>query len=1399
MATHDYNIANQTGANFRADLNNALSAILSNNASATEPTTTTAYMLWVDTGNNLLKMRNSSDDGWVTLPVSITTSNTVDIDGGTVNTITSLSFSSGETVTTILDEDDLSSDSASALATQQSIKAYVDSQVTAQDLDFQGDTGGALSIDLDSETFTISGGNGIDTSGALNTLTIAIDSSVVTLTDTQTLTNKTIDADSNTISNLEVDNLKSGVLDTDLSDVSASDDTIASAKAIKTYVDSQVTAQDLDFQADSGGALSIDLDSETFTINGGTGIDTVGSENTVQINIDSTVATLSDTQTLTNKTIDADNNTVSNLEVDNLKSGVLDTDLTSVSSSDDTLASAKAIKTYVDAQVTAQDLDLTDGTTSISIDLDSEELSVLGGTGVTSTASGNGVTLAIGQDVGTTADVTFNTVSADLTGDVTGDVTGTVSSIANHSTSDLSEGTNLYYTQARFDTAFAAKDTGDLTEGTNLYYTDERVDDRVSNLLVAGSNVTLTYNDVANTLTIAATEDNLSNNTTDDLAEGSTNLYYTDERVDDRVANLIQDGTGITWSYVDASGTLTPTISLSPFSTSDLSEGTNLYYTTARFDSAFSGKSTTDLTEGTNLYYTTARFDSAFSGKSTSDLTEGTNLYYTDSRFDTRLATKTTSDLTEGSNLYFTTARIDSHLSGGTGVTYSSGTISIGQAVGTTDNVTFGDVIVSGDLTVSGTTTTVNTETVTIADNIIVLNSNATGTPSENSGIEIERGDATNKTLIWDETNDKWTVGSETFVAATFEGNVTGNVTGQVSDISNHDTDDLAEGASNLYYTTARFDSAFSGKTTSDLTEGTNLYYTTARANSDFDTRLATKSTTDLAEGTNLYYTTARFDTAFSGKDTDDLTEGATNLYYTDARVDSHLSGGTGVTYSSGVISIGQSVGTGDSVTFAGVTSDFTGDIEGAVKFTAKADVALTKGQVVYISGISGDVPTVNLADADNASAMPAFGLVYANANQNAEVEIITFGSLSGFDTSSFTVGKTVYVSTTAGSLTTTAPTGESSLIQNIGMVQRSHATAGIIKVGGAGRTNATPNLNSGKIFYGNGSNQSTPTTLDTSIVPENTNLYYTDARFDTRFSSKDTDDLTEGATNLYYTTARFDTAFSGKDTDYLSEGVSNLYFTDERVDDRVSNLLVGGTGITVTYNDVANTLTIDGSAQYGDSDVESYLDSGTSTPTFASAIISGDLTVDTSTLAVDSTNNRVGILDATPAVTLDVGTATDAIFVPKGTTAQRPTGVDGYFRYNTDDAQFEGYVNGSWGAIGGAGGNYSALSTDIFSGDGSTVDFTLSQNITDENNLVVFIDGVFQAHNTFTVSGTTLTFSTAPVSGRVITAYGVKNNLAATISQTLTVIGRSANVNVGITSGNLNVEARSGTISVGV
>jgi hypothetical protein len=240
------------------------------------------------------------------------------VEGGTINatTINTLTFGSLNdgtiTATAFVDEDDMTSDSATLIPTQQSVKAYVDSQVTAQDLDFQGDTGGALSIDLDSEALTIAGGTGLDTVGSGNTVTVAIDSTVATLTGSQTLTNKTIDVDNNTVSNIEVDNLKSGVLDTDLTSVAATDTTLASAKAIKTYVDAQITAEDLDLTTDSG-TIAIDLDSETLSILGGTGLDSSATGNAVTIAIDSTVATLTGTQTLTNKTIDAASNTLSNI------------------------------------------------------------------------------------------------------------------------------------------------------------------------------------------------------------------------------------------------------------------------------------------------------------------------------------------------------------------------------------------------------------------------------------------------------------------------------------------------------------------------------------------------------------------------------------------------------------------------------------------------------------------------------------------------------------------------------------------------------------------------------------------------------------------------------------------------------------------------------------------------------------------------------------------------------------------------------------------------------------------------------------------------------------------------------------------------------------------------------
>jgi hypothetical protein len=184
--------------------------------------------------------------------------------------------------------------------------------------------------------------------------------------------------------------------------------------------------------------------------------------------------------------------------------------------------------------------------------------------------------------------------------------------------------------------------------------------------------------------------------------------------------------------------------------------------------------------------------------------------------------------------------------------------------------------------------------------------------------------------------------------------------------------------------------------------------------------------------------------------------------------------------------------GTGNINITGTVTSDeFIGDVNGAIRFNAKNEsgATLLKGKVVSITGVSGNETLVDLADADDATARPAFGLVYADANNNAACEVVTFGNLTGLNTSAFSEGDTLYVSTSAGELTATPPSGEAADIQNVGRVIRSHVSAGIIKVGGAGRANATPNLDSAKMFLGNASNQAVSVAMSGDVTIDNTGV----------------------------------------------------------------------------------------------------------------------------------------------------------------------------------------------------------------------------------------------------------------------------------------------------------------------
>ena len=120
MAQHDYVIANASGATVRADINNMALAISSNNSGSSEPSTKYAYLWWLDTSANVLKLRNSANNAWITMPFSVTANNTVDINGGTIDgtnigassagtgAFTSITGSLASTITTTDNTDTLS-------------------------------------------------------------------------------------------------------------------------------------------------------------------------------------------------------------------------------------------------------------------------------------------------------------------------------------------------------------------------------------------------------------------------------------------------------------------------------------------------------------------------------------------------------------------------------------------------------------------------------------------------------------------------------------------------------------------------------------------------------------------------------------------------------------------------------------------------------------------------------------------------------------------------------------------------------------------------------------------------------------------------------------------------------------------------------------------------------------------------------------------------------------------------------------------------------------------------------------------------------------------------------------------------------------------------------------------
>jgi len=280
----------------------------------------------------------------------------------------------------------------------------------------------------------------------------------------------------------------------------------------------------------------------------------------------------------------------------------------------------------------------------------------------------------------------------------------------------------------------------------------------------------------------------------------------------------------------------------------------------------------------------------------------------------------------------------------GTGITYTdgAGTLNIGQAVGTGDDVQFKDLTLSGDLTVNGTTTTINTATLSVADNMVVLNKDVTGTPSENSGIEIRRGTSTNAKLQWNETHDYWEIAAvgNTGKIFTDEG---GTMTGALDMGSNNITTTGKVLFANMYATEGDLPSAttYHGMFAHVHATGAGYFahggsWIKLANNSDIPT-----VPTNISDFTNDagYVTTS----------------------YADSNVDSHINvssagGGqvlswTGSDYAwvtRGTSNSDTTYTAGDGLSLSGTQFSVNGDLTGTVTAIGRPDV--------YISVLSSDI-----------------------------------------------------------------------------------------------------------------------------------------------------------------------------------------------------------------------------------------------------------------------------------------------------------------------------------------------------------------------------------------------------------------------------------------------------------
>ena len=961
-----------------------------------------------------------------------------------------------------------------------------------------GDTAGITFVGDDSsgtlvsqnETFKIAGGTNITTAVSGDTVTIT--GAGISASSTDTLTNKTFDAEGtgNALSNVDVANLKSGVLDTDISSVSGSDDTLASAKAIKTYVDAQIQTKDNSDEITEGssnlyftnaradaritnalkdednmasdsathvpsqqsvkayvdaGDLSL-IDEDNFSTDSAS---RPPSQQSVKAYVDAQDAAIaSDTLTLTNKTFDAEGtgNSLSNVDVANLKSGVLDTDISSVSGSDDTIASAKAIKTYVDAQIATKDNsdEITEGSTNLyftNARADARITNALKDEDAMSSDSATHVPSQ--QSVKAYVDAQDANIASDtltLT-NKTFDVEATGNSISNIDVADLKSGV--------LDTDISSVSASDDT--------------------VASAKAIKTYVDAQ-----IATKDALSelSGDTDDVSEGSTNLYFTNARADARITNALVDEDNMASNsatklpsqqsvkaYVDAE--VAGVVDSAPSALNTLNElaaalgdDSNFATTTStalgnrlRIDVNNQGLTSTQKTNAaTNLGLNTVATSGAYSDLSgTPTIPSNNNQLTNGAGFITDSNITVVGD--DSSGVTFSTKDNDNlKIAGGTNITTAvSG-----------DTVTITGPDTSSFITASSTTTLTN------------KTFDVEGTGNSISNIDV----ADLKSGVLD-TDISSVSGSDDTIASAKA--IKTYVDAQVATKDN--SDEITEGSTNLYFTNARADARIAANIIDEDAMGT-----------DSDTRAPSQQSVKAYIATQI-----------ATKDnSDEITEGSTNLYFTNARADARITNALKdednfASDSATHVPSQQSVKAYVDAQDANIASDtltFTNktfDVEATGNSISNIDVADLKSGV-----LDTDISSVAGTDTTLASAKAIKTYVDAQVATKDNTDEITEGSTNLY-----------FTNARADARITAALIDEDNMSSN--------------------SATRLPSQQSVKAYVDAG---------DLSLIDEDN--FSTDsatrppsqqsvkAYIATQIATKDnTDEITEGSSNLYYTDAR--------------------------------------------------------------------------------------------------------------------------------------------------------------------------------------------------------------------------------------------------------------------------------------